>query len=394
MDCIDFTAELLLIEALALVLDLDADSDRRRRPYINKAHLPFLDTRFRIFDAYISSLNPDSFYTYVRLYPNEFEALHDRLVRKLSHAVTHRAPIPSRQRLCVFLRFTGHGSSYHHMSGEFAIGATTACGIAHEVARAIIDELHDCAFPTVTFQTWLYALDDFCTRWDYPAAMGALDGKHIACVCPNRSGSRFFIYKNFYSLVLLALVDANYKCVLYDLGAPGRSSDAGIFMTSSMKTLLEESEDDFPSDVNLEGLGTVPCHFLVDQGFRLTTRFMRPYPNAEAASNSRKRYFNYKMNSARSVVENYFGMLAGRFRLLLRRVHGTPEKIKDIVLSLMILHNLLVDSIGGQAVMRRYSMDPVREDEDSFDDTGLTSDDAKLIRDTIKTYFCVRDHVR
>ncbi|VDL83028.1 unnamed protein product [Nippostrongylus brasiliensis] len=170
--------------------------------------------------------------------------------------------------------------------------------------------------------------------------MGALDGKHIACVCPNRSGSRFFTYKNYYSLVLLALVDANYKCVLYDLGAPGRSSDAGIFMTSSMKTLLEESEDDFPSDVNLEGLGTVPCHFLVDQGFRLTTRFMRPYPNAEAASNSRKRYFNYKMNSARSVVENYFGMLAGRFRLLLRRVHGTPEKIKDIVLSLMVTYDI------------------------------------------------------
>ncbi|WKY12162.1 hypothetical protein Q1695_003610 [Nippostrongylus brasiliensis] len=39
-----------------------------------------------------------------------------------------------------------------------------------------------------------------------------------------------------------------------------------IFMTSSMKTLSEESEDDFPSDVNVEELGTVPCHFLVDQG--------------------------------------------------------------------------------------------------------------------------------
>ncbi|WKY10525.1 hypothetical protein Q1695_002690 [Nippostrongylus brasiliensis] len=78
-------------------------------------------------------------------------------------------------------------------------------------------------------------------------------------------------------------------------------------------------------------MGTVSCHFLVDQGFRLTTRFLRPYSNAEAAYDSKKRYFNYKMNSARRVVENYFGILAGRFRLLLRRVHGTPEHIKDIV---------------------------------------------------------------
>ncbi|WKX98828.1 hypothetical protein Q1695_014035 [Nippostrongylus brasiliensis] len=335
-----------------------------------------------------------SFYTYVRLYPNEFEALHDKLARKLSHIVSHRAPIPSRQRLCIYLRFTGHGSSFSNLSGEFAIGISTACTIAHEVARAIIDELHDCAFPTPNASTWAMALEGFRTRWDYPAAMGALDGKHIACVCPKRSGSLFYNYKNYYSIVLLALVDANYKCVLYDLGAAGRSSDAGVFMTSEMKTFLEDNDGDFPVPVDLDGMGTVPCHFLVDQGFRLTTRFLRPYSNAEAAYDSKKRYFNYKMNSARRVVENYFGILAGRFRLLLRRVHGTPEHIKDIVQSLMILHNLLVDAIGGDTVVGRYSINPVQDDNARFDDVDRTTDDAKLLRDTMKNYFCIRDCIR
>ncbi|WKX95688.1 hypothetical protein Q1695_012276 [Nippostrongylus brasiliensis] len=392
MDSIDFTAELLVLEALTLILDLD-DSDHRRT-YVNPAHVPFLDTRFRIFDSYLCSLNPSSFYTYVRLYPNEFEALHDKLARKLSHIVSHRAPIPSRQRLCIYLRFTGHGSSFSNLSGEFAIGISTACTIAHEVARAIIDELHDCAFPTPNASTWAMALEGFRTRWDYPAAMGALDGKHIACVCPKRSGSLFYNYKNYYSIVLLALVDANYKCVLYDLGAAGRSSDAGVFMTSEMKTFLEDNDGDFPVPVDLDGMGTVPCHFLVDQGFRLTTRFLRPYSNAEAAYDSKKRYFNYKMNSARRVVENYFGILAGRFRLLLRRVHGTPEHIKDIVQSLMILHNLLVDAIGGDTVVGRYSINPVQDDNARFDDVDRTTDDAKLLRDTMKDYFCIRDCIR
>ncbi|WKX96789.1 hypothetical protein Q1695_012883 [Nippostrongylus brasiliensis] len=200
--------------------------------------------------------------------------------------------------------------------------------------------------------------------------------------------------ERLYSIVLLALVDANYKCVLYDLGAAGRSSDAGVFMTSEMKTFLEDNDGDFPVPVDLDGMGTVPCHFLVDQGFRLTTRFLRPYSNAEAAYDSKKRYFNYKMNSARRVVENYFGILAGRFRLLLRRVHGTPEHIKDIVQSLIILHNLLVDAIGGDTVVGRYSINPVQDDNARFDDVDRTTDDAKLLRDTMKDYFCIRDCIR
>ncbi|WKY15690.1 hypothetical protein Q1695_000855 [Nippostrongylus brasiliensis] len=273
---------------------------------------------------------PSVFYSYARLYPEEFENLHERLARRLSHFTSHRAPIPSRHRLCLFLRFIAHGTSYAHLSGEFAIGRSTACPIAREVAHAIVDELHDLAFPIPTLSTWRNAEEQFCTQWDYPAAMGALDGKQIACVCPSRSGSSFFNYKGHYSIVLLALVHANYRCILYDLGASGRSSDAGVFMTSPMKTYIEEHDADFPSPVQLGHIGKVPCHFLVDQGFRLTTRFIRPYSDAEASSDSKSAYFNFKLSRARRVVENYFGILANRFRILLRPRFATPENIKTI----------------------------------------------------------------
>ncbi|WKX96601.1 hypothetical protein Q1695_012775 [Nippostrongylus brasiliensis] len=196
------------------------------------------------------------------------------------------------------------------------------------------------------------------------------------------------------TFLLFTVLTTWVTCWIMFARAAGRSSDAGVFMTSEMKTFLEDNDGDFPVPVDLDGMGTVPCHFLVDQGFRLTTRFLRPYSNAEAAYDSKKRYFNYKMNSARRVVENYFGILAGRFRLLLRRVHGTPEHIKDIVQSLMILHNLLVDAIGGDTVVGRYSINPVQDDNARFDDVDRTTDDAKLLRDTMKDYFCIRDCIR
>ncbi|WKY10524.1 hypothetical protein Q1695_002689 [Nippostrongylus brasiliensis] len=60
----------------------------------------------------------------------------------------------------------------------------------------------------------------------------------------------------------------------------------------------------------------------------------------------------------------------------------------------MILHNLLVDAIGGDTVVGRYSINPVQDDNARFDDVDHTNDDAKLLRDTMKDYFCFRNCIR
>lgn len=71
---------------------------------MNESHVPFVHTRFRMFDAYLASLNPKSFLEFVRLYPGEFEELHSQLYHKLVHARTHLGPIGTRHRLSVFVR--------------------------------------------------------------------------------------------------------------------------------------------------------------------------------------------------------------------------------------------------------------------------------------------------
>ena len=88
-------------------------------------------------------------------------------------------------------------------------------------------------------EDWKKIEERFRNRWDVPHAFGALDGKHIAIKKPKKSGSEYFNYKGHSSLVLLALVDADYKFLWINMGTSGSSSDAQIFNCCKLKRKIE-----------------------------------------------------------------------------------------------------------------------------------------------------------
>lgn len=104
-----------------------------------------------------------------------------------------------------------------------------------------------------TADDWSRITDGFLERWNFPHTLGALDGKHIACKCPSRSGSIFFNYKKYYSVVLLALVDSDYKFVWADIGGCGSASDAQLWNDSDLKAAAENGDLDLPQP------GPLPC---------------------------------------------------------------------------------------------------------------------------------------
>ena len=89
-------------------------------------------------------------------------------------------------------------------------------------------------------EDWKKIEERFRNRWNVPHAVGALDGKHIYAIKkPKKSGSEYLNYKGYFSLVLLALVDANYRFLWVNVGASGSSSDVQIFNRSKLKRRIK-----------------------------------------------------------------------------------------------------------------------------------------------------------
>ena len=109
-------------------------------------------------------------------------------------------------------------------------------------------------------------------------AVAALDGKHIAIKKPKKSGSEYFNYKGFFSLVLLALVDADYNFLWVNMVASGSSSDAQIFNHSKLRRTIENGRLGLPPPEPLGPVGPDLNYFLLgDDAFALMPWLVKPY---------------------------------------------------------------------------------------------------------------------
>lgn len=105
-------------------------------------------------------------------------------------------------------------------------------------------------------------------KWNVPNCVGALDGKHIRILCPTKSGSEFFNYKSYFSIVLLALIDANYNFLHVDIGCQGRISDGGVLRNSTLFNMILDGTLNLPQPIPLQGRNIpVPFYFIGDDAY-------------------------------------------------------------------------------------------------------------------------------
>jgi hypothetical protein len=141
--------------------------------------------------------------------------------------------------------------------------------------------------------------------------------------------------------------------------------------------------------------------FVGDEAFGMRPDFLKPYPKDKLI---RKyiRIFYYRLSRARRVVENTFGIMESRFRVLQMAIILDVQNIDTVVITCCVLHNFLrricpqsytslevlyCENMEDGSVELGERCNPDIMHNLQLDRRGFVLEDAEVVRDTFKIYF-------
>lgn len=256
--------------------------------------------------------------------------------------------------------------------------------IVSETVIAIWEELQSTHMPFPTKERFKTISRDFYKLWNFPNVIGAIDGKHVRIICPKNTGSMFFNYKKYFSVVLQAVVDANYQFIAIDVGGYGKQSDGGTFQASNFYKMLLTKDIEIPSPTYLPGTTVkTPYVFLGDDAYPLLTFLIKPY-NGKNLSFEEECY-NDRHSRARKTVECAFGLIYAKWRLLSKAIETKNLDTTDnIIKCICLLNNIILQREGLERHLTEVEIVPSKNTKKAL---GRPNTSAVAIRDIFKTFF-------
>ncbi|CAK1598760.1 unnamed protein product [Parnassius mnemosyne] len=271
----------------------------------------------------------------------QFDYLLNLVSKHIEKEVTiFRENVSAKERLMATLRFLATGNSYQDLKYCSLISEPLLSKLISETCWAIYKCLKNYIQVPQSEEEWKAIAAQFESKWNFNNCIGACDGKHIAIQKPPRSGSLYYNYKGFFSVVLFAIVNANYEFIYVHTGTNGSVGDGSIWKSTGFYKKLENNELDLPPPSILPGADiSVPYVFLGDSAFALKNNFMKPFPFKNITHD--QRIFSYRLSRARRVDENTFAILSSRFRVFRSHIGVQVNNMDPIVLACCALHNFL-----------------------------------------------------
>ncbi|KAM3930996.1 uncharacterized protein RB166_004486 [Leptodactylus fuscus] len=271
------------------------------------------------------------------------EELQDHLATHLQHQDTiMRKALSPTERLVITLRFLATGESFASLHLQFRVGKSTISRVVKSTCHLIWQHLQPIVMPSLTQEIWLQAAAGFQSVANFPNCIGAVDGKHVRVQKPPHSGSLYFNYKKYFSVVLMAVADARYRFIAIEVGAYGSTGDSRALLSSILYCTVLLDQVTLPPPRPLPGT-THPVPFVMvgDEAFPLLKYLLRPYPWMR--KDARKRVFNMRLSRAQHFVECTFRLMSSKWRVFTCALQLAPDIVDMVIKAACVLHNFVLD---------------------------------------------------
>ena len=165
-------------------------------------------------------------------------------------------------------------------------------------------------YPTLP-EDWLLVESIFRLRWNFPHALGALDGRHFPIRCPQGEAASSATARASTPLYSWPW----WMEILSSCGWTwGQLGQLQIFKHTNLRHKIEDGSIGFPDSEAL-GIDVPKVNFFIleDDTFPLKLWLIRPY--SSRTMDLKEMVFNYRIGWGRTVVENAFGMLTSCFKI-------------------------------------------------------------------------------
>ena len=295
----------------------------------------------------LGSFNSREFKGRMRMDVSSFEYLCSILAPDLQRRDTGmRLAIPVQVKVAVSICRLASGNSMQCIADLYRIGLSSSQQAVTEFCIALKNKLLRKFISWPSPSTMVRYAQEFQDLHQIPYVVGAVDGSHIPIVAPRLHAADYYNRKGFHSILLQGVVSA--KCLFwdFDIGWAGSMHDANLWARTEIGQACEAGK---LSPYCLVGDAAYPCR----------PWMLAPFKGHKDGLSREEYHWNFVQSSTRMCVERAFGMLKGRWRILLKRIDVHLKNVPDLVAACLILHNMCIvfgDKFGKRSGLGRAPM--------------------------------------
>lgn len=296
---------------------------------------------------------------------------------------TRRETLPHDIRLGITLRILA-GADFQDVAYVFKVGPSTVYGIFDETIHELNDHLSFPGIPSDEEGLRSLAVGFKSSRRTLSPLDGCVSSVDGICIRIAKAEKHFnpafhFCRKGFYALAVQAVCDFNYVFRYASALCCGATHDSLALALSGFMRELEA------------GILMETYWVAGDEAYQCTNSIIVPYPSLTLTKDEDN--YNYYLSSMRIHIEQAFGLLTCRWRILKHGVLFGFEKCCVTVAVCMKLHNYCIEN-DSQHYRNASALDRLRDSLEVEELEQMERDNGKFVSKMRELYLSrLREHL-